>query len=533
MLNSLPNGLQYQQESPHIQVGMVSAMLYLFSPSTLPSQVVRPYSFEITPAVAGDLHATYMDSQSGNRCTQLTEALASAVRPSAQAAFGLDTSIVSNNWTFILIVTVPSSAVYTGAGMGDRCGAASTRTTISTGYCCDIPIDPITNSINHNCPLVFTSTITSGERVFNNRKDNRGYINARDTIVHDQYRHMVGSDNDIYSASPNDMFTYTADNSVSLIRSCLLNSHDNTPTEFEQKSRVPSRITMNMMNSILGSHQNAVANTQAMISPGYTEPLGYDECYNVDMQSNLLKSAQNSIHQGFDTSRPTSLQVLMYAYPDLEIHPFNIPMSTQWDVADQRYTNINTLMAYTASQALPALATESGIVNITFAYCSWSNEVLFGDITKGEWRIDKLGLISENTNLASAIALFKRRYMATLHPTLMTYNGEYMIYASIDIVGDVAVNIQSLDNHDQYGHESGFFTTSARLGGMMNPMVANYDLLVSNANQLKALSDEFVHKFGPKQDNHNFEPVYASDIPQQPFEERVNMTPFEQYTGVL
>ena len=144
------------------QIGLVGqsfnpgAMLFLYSPKQFGAQVIRPYMYNFNDGMVDKLMSGPSMVESLRRADVLNSPdIAQAIRPEANGIL-LDTSVVSNAWTFLLCIDLAPK--YMG---GDIAALASPSRMICSGWCVDSPVleyslnwaEPV---INENCLLNIT-----------------------------------------------------------------------------------------------------------------------------------------------------------------------------------------------------------------------------------------------------------------------------------------------------------------------------------------------------------------------------------------
>jgi hypothetical protein len=205
---------------------------------------------------------------------------------------------------------------------------------------------------------------------------------------------------------------------------------------------------------------------------------------------NVIGSHSLLPKNSIDTSRPISMDNLMYLFPDLEIVPFEIPMTSPWDATPQDEMTARNSMSSMLSASLSNLVPSCGLAHIFFRYASYMQNGPNTFIQNGEgvWEIINFGTLVEcdQRRQEGCVRMFQEYFLMELVPILKLVRGDFDLMAYVDASGYILIDLNYKDDfHRQLGE--GFYETSSRLGGFINPMLTDLNTLNHNATQLEAL----------------------------------------------
>ena len=209
-------------------------------------------------------------------------------------------------------------------------------------------------------------------------------------------------------------------------------------------------------------------------------------------------------------------------FPNIDIVPFEIPIASAWDATPQDTMTARNSMSSMLSASLSNLVPSCGLANIMFRYSSYA-QAGPGMINHGQgvWKIENYGMLVESPpyKQESAITMFKNYFEMELAPILKVVRGDFDLLAYVDVMGYILIDLVFKDDYLTMNQHEGFYETSSRLGGFMNPMVADLGILHHNAIQLDTLvADTINKKLGPE--------AYFKPIIETP----ANAVPYGTYT---
>ena len=489
------------------------AILYVFTPAIIPSQFLRPYKYDFN----GNLVDQIVTAKEKMNCAVAPNGLGissdlvnKSILPTPNG-IPLNTSVLQTQWTFVLIAdTSPNPAMRRSAL------SPSTRI-IATGFCSDEPVNRTTMAIgqptiNPSAILMFTKTNTTyvtpqmGKFGVHNN-----VTNAADLDVVGEMNGMLAA-TDLFVATPQDIRSTVfsggsrVDGQITGAYGelCLNNIKDGESNKLISGSLKTPKI---QLGQIMQALDRSIDYTTA-VSDGIANPIGPNVMPDVaDMaraafDQNVSGSRQPMPRSGIDTSRPISMQELAFMFPNLDVIPLEIPMASPWDATPQDAMTARNSMSSMLSASLSNLVPSCGLANILFRYSSYMTSGPMTTIGQGVWEIlDYRMLVDMSpTQIENSIKLFENYFEMELTPILKVVRGDFDLLAHVDVMGYILIDLVFKDDYMTLNQHEGFYETSSRLGGFMNPMVADLGILNHNAIQLDTLvADTINKKLGPEQ----------------------------------
>lgn len=494
-----------QVSTSELNIDGRSAKLYVFTPTYLPEQVLRSYKYNFNPQLIEDI------LESGEQMSRAvapnekgitSPAINSAIIPSTDGLL-LDTNFYNNLWTFVLVVDMDPIQY----GLRTANQGPNTRF-IASGYCIhDEPINPATGTINPNSVLHFTKSNTTrithaigptgiGSNIAN--------VNDMD-IVTATTSQLYPNGSDMCINTPGDIThaasTYDRSGNAEIIVSYGALSLSNI-TKNDTARQIPGLLKTPKMQlgNILRSLDSGVEYSKLHEDgdrvttdiPGYSNVLQdpYDMAKETFQRQATGSGMHAPVRAGIDTTRPMLMQQLVSIFPSLEIIPFHVPTQGSWDVSPQTAMSPRNMMSSMLASSLTNLAPSCGLGHIAFRYCSYTKPSLYSNDYEGVWQIyDYRTLVPCDSNKqGKCITQFQMYVESELFPMIRCLRGEFDLFAHVNINGEVLIDLNYVDDGASVPG-SGFYTTSARLGGLINPMIAPSELVNHNAIQLTNLAD--------------------------------------------
>lgn len=472
-----------------------SAMLYVFSPNLIPTQVLRSYQYNFTDNLIDALGNTKdklrkVVAQPGN--TNLARDVNMAILPNPNG-IQLDTQTISGQWSFILIVdttpTPSSNRLQT---------AAATVRTIATGYCSEEPINPVTNTINPDAILMFTKTniTTIVPHMGPAGMTTKDYCDNDLSIVDDRVNQLTGVS--LVSATPRDLLRGHTYDRLTNTQICMpgdaslsnvgKGGSSKTITNVMNTPSIQLGDIVQAIGSGVSFGRNSELGTQSVLVPS---PMDDPMETALDCFGNTVSGSDVVIQRGsLDGSHPRTMQQLVNEFPNMEVFRVPVPPVNCWDSSPQNVQTKRNAMSSMLSASLSNLLVSSGLASIAFRYDSYTS-VMTGLTSGNEGVFYPLNYstVVENDPAAQlrAIEQFKMLFIQHLVPIVRTYGGEFVLMCTIDIVGHILIDLIYRDEFGQNPGE-GWYETSGRLGGFTNPMIADLDTFNTNATQLNTLA---------------------------------------------
>lgn len=490
------------------QIGLVGqtfnpgAMLFLYSPKQFGAQVIRPYMYNFNDNMVDKLMSGPSMVESLRRTDVLNSPdIAQAIRPEANGIL-LDTSVVSNAWTFLLCIDLAPK--YMG---GDIAALASPSRMICSGWCVDSPVleyslnwaEPV---INENCLLNIT------HHTFVNFMD---AANAMGVIPQTSVRmnndlvdssiDMMAPTHDTYLMTPGDVIQNVHMDSGSLTRvttegtAALANVKDQAAC-IQSVLKSPMHHLKEIVHN-LGSAIDLENNQSLSTRSAMDNALGIDgdSLANVTttFAANVPRATQMPYQQmAIDTTRPLAIGELHRMYPNIRVFPQVIHNTSQWDVIPQTEMSQKVVYSSMVSSAIGSIAAECGLIGVDFSYKSFVSSMDISSVND-RWEFRNAFLTVPNPDpaiaarqLEAAVTKFKVNIETSLFPVLKAASGDFELHARYDVSTETIVDLHF--NDYSYSNEGrGFYEASNRLCQLNNPMIGTCDQFLSNGAELNKL----------------------------------------------
>ena len=486
--------------------GVNQALLYVFSPVPIPTQVLRPYQYDFSENLIDTLANTKeplrkVITENQKTYTKLAYDINSAIRPNTDG-ITLDTETVSRQWSFILVIDVVRMDT------PDRmCVANPTVRTIATGYVTDEPVNVATRTPNPNAVLQFTKcTVTNIQPSYGygGRLDRIG--NQHDVDLFDsRVQQMVpmttllapGTPKDLLKSVQIDYTDHSLINAIGAVGLSNVGENGDTTRTTDNSLKVPTA----QFGDIVGTLNQAITTAKRRSNAANSSLIPRDARDSIDMardefRMSLPGSDTLMYQQGLDPTTAITMDQLIRMYPNLQIFPYQLPMTNIWDASPQNVQDRRNAMSSMLSAALSSLLPASGLTEISFRYDSYVRNSPYGSS-------DPNGIfmpVSYSTLIncspeqqVNAVEEFKTLFIERVVPIVKTYNGEFSLFARIDMCGHILIDLH-YEDMSGYNPGEGWYETSGRLGGYLNPMIADQRTFNTNATQLIGLCDVVMSK---------------------------------------
>lgn len=504
--SSFVNELDKRQIEP-TQMGInqgKTARLFVFSPSTLPNQILRPYKYDFNDALIGDLvDAAEMKQVVGPGGKGITSPnINRAILPTLTGV-PLDTTACSRQYTFVLIVDIePMAHAFRHAASGPD------MRLIATGFCIDEPINPITETCNENCVLCFTrSNITRIQVSHRPQGSNTNISNTNDVDIVNEMNSQLSPNADLYIGCPGDirnLVTASADGTLCGTYGTLALGH---VKENETSHQIPGMIKTpkiqfgNIVHALdkgidyADIHESGDRiDSDISIAPAATTP--YDLAKS-SFDGNVINSQSHYPTRGIDVTKPMALRELTYIFgSNLDIVRYNIPSQVTWDVYPQEKMTKRNMMCSMVSASLSNLVPTCGLSHVIFRYDSYYKPSIYASESEGVWKFESAGTLvnCDERRQMNCIEQFKMYLESELFPIIYVIGGHFTLMAYVNVTGEILLDLIYNDETEQLQPGEGFYSTSARLGGLTNPMVAPLDVINHNAIELNNIADKVIFK---------------------------------------
>lgn len=459
-----------------------SAKLFLFSPQQREKHLVRPhvYNFD-NPFCLEVLNRSFINNNSlvSNKHLIDEPMINFMVKPANEGHL-IDLTTLDYNWTFMLIVdikTITEHSAYLTNSI-DRC--------ISTGFCLDEPVNPITHTPNPNSILKFTHH----SKFRMNRNNASSAVLQNVDIIPQELRKTLGSigTEEIVNLSPYAMQgvdpvnhavnEFINPNTLTLVESLPgLPYGANYPTHGETKS------TKNHLNVLLGTLDEAknAFETDSVYDQNYGAPTTYGH----DLSSIFYQQLKKG--KGVTAAGISAWDVKSLSELDNILHKVGIVVNyanchRTWETYPSYIGgDLNTFNAWIADM-IAYLCESGGIISISFTYDSYVGNTYQKE---GRWKVDNMDTIHGN-NYEYCLNLFKalqRELELSVFAAIKMTRGDFVLSAKYNSFTETLVYLQF------YGEEQhqGFYEQPTQLAGLINPNIGFSEYYSGNALQLQNL----------------------------------------------
>lgn len=480
------------------------AILYVFTPKILPTQVLRPYQFNFGNELVDEL-SHYRSIQEaiapmggGNK-----DAINQAVLPRADGYIS-NCQDINTKYTFILVIDNEPYKFRTLR----NCAPTPGNRLIGIGYFTDEPISTFGNSLNPNSVMVFTHFTST----YNTQNMGPMGLQNVTSISHDVDVVSPNTANmyaqPMFLGTPADIMK-TVD--ITTTGECIGNLGDimiqNQPNGganpmISNIMKSPRHFLNNIGESLdtaISEVEDSRTNTlrsNVMPPPGINELETSRTYFTEQVQGSSSAMPTN----GFNMNRPCTCGELVYHYPHLIVKPLRIPMYSNWSVSPQESITVRNIASSMVASSLQSFCQGCGLTNISFYYQSWNRIDNFSTKKCGMWQIMDSGTMYPCTDeqKAKLIKTFMKQMELSLYPILLSMQGDFSLGVVYNSGGEILIDLLFCDNRGGQVQGEGFYETNSRLGGMINPMLIDNQGLLDNSGQLRTLVDTmFGKKLGP------------------------------------
>lgn len=479
------------------------AILWLYSPRTYGTQVLRPYLYNFTDGMIDKLcnSAPSMRDAMCRRDIIQSPDLAMAIRPEANG-IALDTSVFADAWTFLL--TTDMAPKYMG---GDIAQLASPSRLICSGWCTECPV--VEHSINWAQPIINENCILNiTHHTFIDFMDRataiggcpQSNVKMNNDLI-DSTMDMMAMHTDTYLMTPGDVIqnVHMDEGYGSRITTegtaAVANIKDNTAI-------LPGvlKSPMHHLKSIVSELGSAIDNENSIehsVRSPMNSTLGIDN----DSLANVINTFSNNVPRavgatfqqvGIDVTRPISIGDLHRMYPDIRIQPQIIARNAQCDVIPQTEISMKVTYSSMVSAAITSIAADCGLCGVDFSYKSWSQSIDMS-IDHGMFEVRNAFLLLPNNDpqvagrqLEAALMRFKFNLEGSLFPVLKAASGDFELHARYDLANETIVDL----HYNDYTYSSegkGYYEASNRLSQLNTPLIGTNEQFISNGAEINRL----------------------------------------------
>lgn len=494
-----------------VNYGKTHAYLYLFTPCQMSQQVLRPYKYNFSGNLIDEIVTaknSLVRSVAPNGLGLCSEEINTSILPTANG-IPLDLDAINRSWTFVLIADlIPPT-------FEGRALKSPSKRVISTGYCVDEPINPLTMhssnpTPNPNCVLMFTkSTQTNIQTTYTANGPYTNITHSHDVDMINELNGIVANQ-DMYAGTPNDIRSMVCSSGLTT-DGVIAGSYGDLSlnnVKPERNSRMvsglyktPKELLTDITDSIDRSIRFASSTTN-----GARNALNINNVGSSEDMADIAKAAFNTSvassntlipKAGIDTTKPILLRDLMFLYPDLDICPNSLPLSPFWSSSPQDAISARNTLSSMVASSLSNMLPACGVSTAYFTMRSYTKEGMRIIPGRAQWSIHQFEFVTDVLSPAQQsanISMFETYFETNLMPALRMIRGEFDLMVYANMMGYVLVDLVFCDDALTIKSGAAFYETSTSLGGLTNPMVANLEILNHNALQLDALLEGVIQK---------------------------------------
>lgn len=488
------------------------AQLFVMSPRTLPDQVIRPYEYNFSDQFVSELIDNRKNGQHLLSTNNQTLAVASAIVPSNTNYHQLNTGIVSDCWTFVLIIDFAGQF---GNNAPSGFGTTKTRM-LATGFCMNgEPVNPLTMfattpTANPNCMLQIThhTLVRIDPGAISHGGQNHSLIVAKNDDEITQQNEMmslnmensnlflttpdvVAESNGIHNPKAGTMM-FTGAKPISSFHSgaVAVDKMCNSPRNHLASITIGLDSALDMMDHHAFGPQVHMADQYSQSS---------SEVFDTTFKSELIGGNEFNlnVNAGLNPHLPVSIGQLDTMFPNLHIQPCDVPKTSQWDVSSQLNVSKNNTISFAISSTISSVAISYGIYEASFGYSSYQKQRFDNGIGfKDPYEVNIFNMITgaDEQTMRGAWFGFKHQLETGLFPIIKAFGGEFDLLIHFCSTGETLVNLHYLDD-GSFNAPKGFYETTTKLGGLVSPMVSNLSHFQNNASQISGLKDAIKNQF--------------------------------------
>lgn len=494
-----------------------NACIIFYSPRIYGTQVLRPYSYQITGNTIDKLACggVSMKDAISKKDIATHPDVAGAIQPTGNGT-PLDMSVMNQMWTFTLMVDIVSPWLG-GSAMSQ---ARARRRVIYSGVCLDEPVSPITRwsgapTYNDGCHLRFchASEVAIDPGVSPAGNTTRALVRSDMDIV-DSSMNKQTNGVDLYVATPDKMLTCTDQSSGITTEgiAALSNQPRGVGIITNLKSPVSHLRQLCMgLDQQISLYESGAGLTVG--NPLTDEPNVYDVDQfksGVASEWSQVSSGANYTVGGIQTGSVISFGSLKQMYPSLNMNTYKQELTPMSDLlssggaADQMYTDPKTVYSSMVSAAVSTLAVNFGFDYIDFSYDSTSDQ--FSSTREGAFQVRdcRLTIQPEDPNAAktmcaNALEMFRRQLIIDLVPTILAAKqGDFQMNVCYSRNGDTVVDLNFYDWPSL--SNVGIYEAPNRISSVGSVSLATGQQFIHNGTML----DMLVHNVYGKSIKNNF-----------------------------
>lgn len=482
-----------------------NACIIFYAPRTYGTQVLRPYTYQITGNTIDKLACgghTMKDAISRKDIAQHPD-VAGAIAPTGNGT-PVDMNITNQMWTFTLMIDIVSPWLK-GSALSQ---AKACRRVVYSGVCMTEPVAPLTRwsgqpIYDDNCHLRFThaSEMALDPGVSPTGNSTRAIVRSDMDIVDSEMNKQTGG-KDLFVATPDKLLSCT-DNKSGISTEGVA-ALANQPTGVGIITNLKAPISHLRQLCIGLDQQVSLYEAGGGLSVG--NPLTDEtNVFDVDQfksgvvsEWSQMSSGANYTTAGIQAGSIISFGSLKQMFPALMMNTYKqewqAPMSdllASGGAVDQCGTDPKTVYSSMVASAVGTLAVNFGFDYIDFSYDSTRDQ--FSGNNDGSFQVRDCRLAMQPSDpeaakymCANALEMFRRQLTIDLVPTIRaSQNGEFQMNVYYSRNGDTVVDLNFYDWSSLAG--LGAFEAPNRIGNTSTVSLATGQQFVHNGTMLDVL----------------------------------------------
>lgn len=505
------------------------SLLLLYAPREYGTQVIRPYSYQITGNTVDKLMSCGGGSMSKaitNKQIAHDKDVAGAIAPTGNGT-PLEMATIGQLWTFVLMIDLVSPWL-SGSAIG---AAKARRRIVYEGVCLDEPLSMITMyngapTPNMNCPMRFTHmTETVIDPSVNrmgaaNRVMVRSDLDIVDAALNAQAHTQDGSDKELFVATPDRVLgNVDAASGINTEGPCSLSNQQKGLGIVSTLKSPLAHLRQLCMGLDQQVHlcESATGNTVGSHMDGSGDVFDVDNFKTgVTGEWSQMTSGLNDVSGNIAAGDIILLGVIINTYPQIDIQPMKIdhwsPIAQENGCVDQTKINPKTIFSSMVASAVAAIANNFGFSMIDFSYDSFTGQ--FDANPSGTFEVRDAHLLVEPRDPAAAqnmmqnaLEKFREHLLNDLVPSLKASgNGDFQMHVMYAMDAETYVDLNFYDWASLAGE--GIYETTNRVANVNSKSIATADQFIHNGTVL----DSLVHNvYGKNMRNQFGVTAFAKD----------------------
>ncbi len=461
-----------------------SAVLYMFSPRSISNQAKRPFHYKFGFDFANAAVDAILPMRQGMNASKINAMLQSptymgSILPTSMPAFNVDMRQMSENWTFMFLVTNDRTT-----DSGAIAHAATDNLHIYYGYFPREPVNPLQHgrrTYNPNAIMVVThksvinKVTTIGGYGANTTLDNMGDIDivpSKEMALLSTTPTMLIRPEDLHhdtNFTEGAPIVMTGDTS-------LLGNLGSNPAVSSSLS-VPKHNVGTILRACATAHsaQNAEFESGQRIGDYYRET--YNGLVGDALQDTV---GHRTLGIGLKLNTMLTLEHIMQRYHPVW-HVLELQRQQQYDPIDQTVATNRNVFASMLAAVVPALMAEVLLVDFSFAYNSHAET-----LGMSPWQILRYATTSPlgEAEAQRKVSAMMHRLSYEIFPIIKKQAGDFDLTMDAAVGSISRITLNFMANASQTPE---VFEIPTILGGMNSPMIGTPSDARSNGAELSSL----------------------------------------------